>query len=97
MFLTYLVYFYKLKADFRDAPNSAQYNRKFFRIAVAMGATVGVSHFIWIPVALFAPDYSFLVDISGAILLLIQQVAIMTSFMCTTRISEFCKACFSGK
>ena len=97
MFLAYLVYFCKLKADFRDAPNSAQYNRKFFRIAAAMGATVGVSHFIWIPVALFGQDYSFLVDISGAILLLIQQVAIMSSFMCTTRISELCKACFSGK
>ena len=37
MFLVYLVYFYKLKADFRDAPNSVQYNQKLFRIAIAMG------------------------------------------------------------
>ena len=94
MFLAYLVYFYKLKADFRDAPNSAQYNQKFFRIAIAMGATVGLSHFIWM-LAVIDPDYTFFVSTSGSILLLIQQVAIMSSFMCTTRISELCKACFS--
>ena len=94
MFLAYLVYFYKLKADFRDAPNSAQYNRKFFRIAIAMGGAIGLSHLIWIPVA-FDPNYSILVAVSDTILLFIQQVIIMTSFMCTRRIAELCKACFS--
>ena len=96
MFLVYLVYFYKLKADFRDALNSAQYNQKFFRIAFAMGATFGLSHFIWM-LAVIDPDYTFVVSTSSSILLLIQQVAIMSSFMCTTKISELCKACFSGK
>ena len=47
MFLTYLVYFYKLKMAFRDAPNSVQYNRIFFRIAITMGATSGPGYFIW--------------------------------------------------
>ena len=94
MFLVYLVYFYKLKADFCDAPNSVQYNRKLFWIAIAMGVTIGLSHFFWVLIAL-DPGYSFLVVISGGILLFIQQVVIMTFFMCTRRIAELCKACFS--
>ena len=93
MFLAYLFYFYKLKADFRDAPDSARYNRELFKIAIAMGATVGLSRLIWILVV-FDPSYSFTINTSGATLLLIQQVVIMTIFMCTRKISELCKARF---
>ena len=65
-----------------------------FRIAIAMGATIGLSYFIWMLLA-FDSEYSGIIIISGTILLLIQQIVIMTSFMCTRKITELFKACFS--
>ena len=92
MLSVYLVYFYKFKMAFRDADISIQYNKMLFRIAIAMGATIGLSHFIWM---LLAFEYSDIISISGTILLLIQQIVIMTSFMCTRKITELFKVCFS--
>ena len=95
MFLTYLVYFYKLKMTFCDAPNFVQYNRIFFKVAIAMGAIGGPGYFIWLLLLAFNSQYSHIISISGPILFLIEQLGIMTSFMCTTKMSEFCKAYFS--
>ena len=95
MFLTYLVYFYKLKMTFRDEPNFVWYNRIFFRVAIAMGATGGPGYFIWLILLAFNSQYSHIISISGPILFLIEQLVIMTFFMCTTKMSEFCKAYFS--
>ena len=94
MFLAYLVYFYKLKMAFCDGETSIQYNQMLFRIAIAMGATIGLSQFIWMLLA-FDSEYSDIISISGTILLLIQQIVIMTSFMCTRKITEHFKTCFS--
>ena len=80
---------------FRDAPNSVQYNRIFFRIAITMGATSGPGYFIWLLLLAFDSEYSHIISISGPIFFLIEQVVIMTSFMCSTKMSEFCKAYFS--
>ena len=93
MFSAYLVYFYKLKVNIG---NPIQYNRELFRIAIAMGATISLSHFIWTLLAFDPnPQYSVIVIISGAVLLLIQQGVIMASFMCTEKMSDLCKAYFS--
>ena len=95
MFLVYLVYFYKLKMAFHEAENLAQYSRKLFRIAIAMGANVGLSRFIWLLFS-FHPEYSEIITICGIILFLMQQIVIMASFMCTRRMSELCKSYFSS-
>ena len=90
MFSIYLVYFYKFNVDIRPAQISLQYNRLLFEIAIAMGATVGLSYFIFI-LRIFAPEYSDIIAISDTILLLIQQAVIMVSFMCTKKMSALCK------
>ena len=95
MFLVYLVYFYKLKMAFREAENLPQYSRKLFRIAIAMGANVGLSRFIWL-IFSFHPEYAEIITICGIILFLMQQIVIMASFMCTRRMSELCKSYFSS-
>ena len=91
MFSIYLVYFYKFNVNIRPAQISLQYNRVLFRVATAMGATVGLSYFIFI-LRIFAPEYSDIIVISGTILLLIQQAVIMVSSMCTKKLSALCKA-----
>ena len=95
MFLAYVVYFYKLKVNIG---NPIQYNRELFRIAIAMGATIGVSYFIWVLLAFDPnPQHADIIGISGGVLLLIQQGVIMASFMCTKKMSDLCKAYFSSE
>ena len=59
-----------------------------------MGATIGFTRLMLIIYA-FDSEYSHIISISGPILFLIQQFVIMTSFMCTRKMSELCKTCFS--
>ena len=93
MFITYLVYFYKLIASFGKTKASPEYNLALFRIAIGMGATIGLSYFIWIlPID---QKYSYITSISGAVLLFIQQCVIMTSYLCTKKMSELWKKRFS--
>ena len=92
MFSIYLVYFYKFNVNIRPANVSLQYNRVLFRVAIAMGATVGPSYFIFILLLIFDPEYSNIIGISGTILVLIQQAVITASFMCTKKMSALCKA-----
>ena len=94
MFSAYLVYFYKLKVIMNNLQSFTGYNQELFRIAIAMGATVGLSHFIWIPV-LFDSQYSNILGVSGVIFLFIQQTVITTSFLSTEKMSNFCRAYFS--
>ena len=93
MFITYLVYFYKLIASFGKTKASPEYNLAFFRIAIGMGATIGLSYFVWIlPID---QKYSHITAISGAVLLFIQQCVIMSSYLCTKKMSELWKKYFS--
>ena len=60
MFVAYLVYFYKFKNICNVQISNIQYNQKLFKIAIAMGATIGLSYFIWMFV-IFVPEYSDIV------------------------------------
>ena len=95
-FVTYLVYFYKFNVNIRPANISLQYNQVLFRVAIAMGATVGLSYFIFI-LRIFNSEYADIIAFSGTILLLIQQAVIMASFMCTKKMSALCKAQLCSK
>ena len=94
MFLVYLYYFYKLKVDFCNAQNSAEYSKRLLGVAIVMGANVGLSHFIRLLVA-FDSEYSNIFRLIGPILFLIQQVVIMSPFLCTRKLSKLCKEYFS--
>ena len=90
MFIIYLVYFYKFNVNIRPAQVSLQYNQVLFRIAVAMGATIGLSYFLFI-LRIIDSEYSDIIAISGTVLLFIQQAVIMVSFMHTRKVLALCK------
>ena len=94
MVFAYLYYFYKLKVEFRDAQNLAKYSKRLLRVAIVMGANVGLSRLFWL-LLVFESEYSNIFNYIGPILFLIQQVLIMSSFTCTRKMSELCKAYFS--
>ena len=94
MFSAYLVYFYKFNLNVRAAQVTLQYSRKLFRIAIAMGGTVGLAFLFFIPV-LFIPEYSNIFVTIGVTFLLIQQVVIFASLVCTKKVSVMCKGYFS--
>ena len=48
MFSAYLVYYYKFNLNVCPAQISLQYNRDLVKIAIAMGASVGLAYFIFI-------------------------------------------------
>ena len=60
-----------------------------------MGATVGLSHFIHVIGGLSTSEFQCIAFMSGNILLVIQQVVIFTSLICTKKMSTLCKAYFS--
>ena len=93
MFSAYLVYYYKFNLNVCPAQVSLQYNRDLIKIAIAMGASVGLGYFFVTVLVLL--EYSDLVFISSSILLLIQQIVIMTSYISTKKIFGLCKEYFS--
>ena len=90
-FVIYLVYYYKFNAESSDDPGSSRQhtkvNRQLFMIAIAMGATIGVSQFIWL-LKIFGNVY--INGILGAFILLIQQSIIMFSVLCKKMV-KVCK------
>ena len=90
MFSAYLVYLYKFNLNVHAAQITLRYSRLLFKIAIAMGATVGVAFFIYILVAIM-PEHSDIILTSGGIIELVQQTVIMTSFMCTKTMYALCK------
>ena len=95
MLLAYLVYFYKFNVNIGAGNvNVLQYNQELLKIAIAMGATIGLSFFVY-AILIFDSEYSHIIGISGTVLLFVQQVLIMSIFLCTKKISSLCKAYFS--
>ena len=94
MFSAYLVYLYKFNMYARAAQVTLQYNRKLFRIAIAMGGIIGLKYFISVFALLF-PEHSDSTTIIGGISLFIQQAVILASLRCTKKMFTLCKAYFS--
>ena len=94
MFSAYLYYLYKFNLNVRAAQVTldVRYSRKLFRIATAMGASIGFSFFVYFLVV-FIPEYTDIIISGSGTVDLIQQVVIMTSFMCTKKMYAKCKAC----
>ena len=94
MFSAYLYYLYKFNLNVRAAQVTldVRYSRKLFRIAIAMGASIGFAYFTYFLVV-FIPEYTDIIISGSGTVDLIQQVVIMTSFMCTKKMYAKCKAC----
>ena len=95
MFIAYIVYFIKFNMMIRAAQTTIRYNRDLFKIAIAMGATLGLSYFVFIFLAFDSAFLDAVIGISGSFLLIIQQCVIMTSFLCTKKMSRLWKRFFS--
>ena len=95
MFIAYIVYYIKFNVIIGSAEISKRYNKDLFKLAIAMGATIGLSYFIFIFLVFDSEYIDIAVGISGALFLVIQQCMIMKSFMCTEKMSGRCNNLFS--
>ena len=72
----------------RAAQVTLKYDRELVKIAIAMGASVGLAYFVFtISAILDYPDIAFL---GGSFLFFIQQVMIMTSYISSKKIVGLC-------
>lgn len=82
MFVVYLLYCYKLRSTYsRDTASSRHTRRNLFKIAVAMGATVGLSQLIFV-FNMISGYNSIFIERIGGILLAVQQCAMVMSLRC---------------
>ena len=91
MFSAYLVYFYKFNRNTQALQASVPHSRILFRIVIAMGATVGITFFVF-PLVLFIPKYSYITYFVTGILFIIQQTVIFVCLVCTEKMLGLCKA-----
>ena len=89
MFAVYLFYFYKINKNI-----SRQHSHKLSIVAITMGATIGLSQFIWMANTVSGNQYSAITGITGALFLFLQQCVITINFMCTNKMSHLCKERF---
>ena len=97
MIVVYFVYYYKLNKMLKMARSMVvntdqQQNRLFFKIAVTMGATIGISEIIF--VFNWLAGRIFTVAIIGALGLFIQQCVIVILIMCSRNVPQLCKERF---
>jgi len=87
MFVAYLFYFYKFYKQRVVADK--QLHQELTRIAVTLGASVGISQVVWV-VANIAGYLSFAI-IFGLLSFVVQQFVIMAVFVCNKKIVELCR------
>ena len=92
---TYFVYYYKLNKKLQFirqlASNNSHHNRLFLKVAIAMGATLGISQVFFI--ASWYIDNEIPIRIAG-FFFIVQQFVIMLLFMCSKKTSRLCKERF---
>ena len=97
LLVVYFIYYYKLNKMLKMVRNmvantNQQQNRMFFKIAVAMGATIGISELIF-TYNRFVSQIT-IVGIVGVLSLFIQQCVILILIMCSKKVSRLCKERF---
>ena len=97
MFTVYLYYAYKTYNTISDPSTSSKQQKKLFKIAVTMAATVGVSFFIFLSVFIVDVNYLPIIAFVGSVYLLIQQGVIMISFMVTKRMRQLWRHCLAER
>ena len=97
LLVVYFVYYYKLNKMLKMVHNMVantdqQHNRWFFKIAITMGATIGISQFLFGYITFF--KQTNIVGIVGGLSLLVQQSVIVILLMCSKKVSKLCKERF---
>ena len=87
MFLIYLYYAYKLKKTIHNAGIPSRQQSQLNKIAIPMGATVGIAHFIYIIYLVYNLP---VVELCFGVFF-IQQCVIMTSSLSTQKMHQLCK------
>ena len=95
LLVAYFVYYFKLKKMLTLVPDMAntatRHDRLFLKIAITMGATLGISQ------VLLASSWYFDTEITlriAGFFFFIQQCVFMSFYMCTKRMSRLCKKKF---
>ena len=95
LLVAYFVYYFKLKKMLTQVPDMAntatRHDRLFFKIAITMIATLGISQ------VLLASSWYFDSEITlriAGLFFFIQQCVFMSFYMCTKRMSRLCKKKF---
>ena len=94
LLVIFLFFYYKERSVISPASegssnvNPTRVSKQLFRIAVAMGAFVGIARIIWIATSIIAPNYALVTTTIGLLALLLQQCVVMVSFMCTQKMSR---------
>ena len=94
LFVVYFVYYYRINRKLKMIRSLASHtdkeqNRLFFRIAMIMGATIGISKFLFIFKTFIIPMP--VIGAIGFISLLIQQCVIVVVYMCSRHMQRLCK------
>ena len=74
--------------------NQTPVSKQLLKIAVAMGAFVGIAHILWVTTSIVAPNYAYVTTAIGVLALMLQQCVVMVCFMCTQKMSRLCRQRF---
>jgi len=91
--ITYLYYTYKLSKDISDAGISSDQQSNLHKVAIAMGAFIGLSYFLFTLTAIF--DLATVAVPFAQALFLLQQSAIMAIFLCSKKVRHLHGDCLS--
>ena len=93
IFITYLYYKYKVTKHIHGTRVSGKLNRQLHKITIAMGATIGLSHFSYLMQLIFGVNLQLL--LTG--MFFIQQCIIMACFLgtCTEKLWQLYREYFS--
>jgi len=92
-FITYLYYTYKIRKDIGGAGGPSDVNPYLHKLAVAMGAFIGLSYFLYALTAIFDLGTVIIPFTQG--LFLMQQCVIVAIFLCSKKFCRLHGECFS--
>jgi len=91
--ITYIYYTYKLSKDIRDAGISSDQQSYLHKVAIAMGAFIGLAYFLFTLTALF--DLATIIIPFTQALFLMQQSAVVAIFLCSKKVRRLHGDCLS--
>ena len=93
-FIVYIYYYYKL--SILNGTANRYHNKYLTVIAMTMGASIGISHIIWVLTPIIGSEsYQVIGAMIGSTFQIIQQCVIMISFTCSPKTCQLCKELFS--
>ena len=92
MFVVYLYYRYQLNKDVQNATILSSWERVLHKIAIGMGATIGMSQGLYLLFVIFESPLIFSMSL---LMFFIEQCVVMTAFLSTKKMKKMCKERFS--